>query len=344
MDDYTQKAIGNNKKILGVLCYDTPWIHADNKRHFYIPPEKHDLFVRFVSKTVSRYKAKVTAFEIWNEPNNKMKTFWGGPDEEFFELVKKTVTAIREIDGQIKVVTPGLFRGDSGYLEKMFRAGALHQVDVVSFHPYGMTLKGYLNQIRKINDILQRSGFKGEVWITEMGFPTGGLYPWRSSENKLPSRIVKTLVSGFSMNIQTIIWYELFDRRKPRKLNSEDFFGLVKRNIGYEYKKGAFAFGAIARNIPGTHLVNDKVVCNNPATDYYYFQNSEGDGLLIIWNKRRQKTEISIPGKNCVRWSISSPEKEELHNGPFSVKAGREPLVFTFRNDSGKDDLIKIKH
>jgi hypothetical protein len=45
-----------------------------------------------------------------------------------------------------------------------------------------------------------------------------------------------------------------------------------------------------------------------------------------------------------VRWSISSPEKEELHNGPFSVKAGREPLVFTFRNDSGKDDLIKIKH
>jgi hypothetical protein len=177
-----------------------------------------------------------------------------------------------------------------------------------------------------------------------MGFPTGGLYPWRSSEDKLPARIVKTLVTGFSMNVQTIIWYELFDRKKPRKLNSEDFFGLVKRNKGYEYKKGAYAFSAIARNIPGTRLMNDKVICNNPSTHYYCFQKPDGEGLLVVWNKRRQKTEITIPGKNCVRWSISSPEKTELDEGPYSVKAGREPLVFTFSYDRWKDDFIKIKH
>lgn len=344
MDEYTELAVRNNRKILAVLCYDTPWIHADNKRHFYIPPEKHDAFINFVCQTVTRYKDKVAVFEIWNEPNNKIRSFWDGPDNEFFELVKKTVSAIKKIDDNIVVVAPGLFRGDYKYLQEMFFSGALKQADVVSFHPYGMTLSGYLKQIRKIEKVKQENGFNGELWITEMGYPTGGLYPWRVSEKKFPSRIIKSLVYGLSNNIQTIIWYELFDSWNQKWYNSENFFGLIKRTNGYVYKKGAFAFRAIANSISTSRLMNDKVKCMTGNIQYYYFEKLNGDGLLVAWrNGNRRKTHFCIPASECSQWSISSSDIQTYPQGSFTMNVGREPVVLTFKNNEGISEYIKIE-
>ncbi len=125
MDQFTQTALQHNKKIIAVLCYDAGWIHSDNKQQKYIQPEHYDSFIHFATETVKRYKGQVAAFEIWNEPNLKTKRFWKGNAEEFIDLFSKTVKAIKSIDPSIVVTTPGLFRGDDKYLQKMFEAGAL---------------------------------------------------------------------------------------------------------------------------------------------------------------------------------------------------------------------------
>ena len=106
-DQFTQAALQHNKKILAVLCYDADWMHNSDKKQPYVSPEYYDAFIRYITKTVTHYKDQVSAFEIWNEPNLHFR-FWGGTDEEFFELFIRAVKAVKNIDSTIIVTTPGI--------------------------------------------------------------------------------------------------------------------------------------------------------------------------------------------------------------------------------------------
>ncbi len=342
-DQFTQAALQHNKKILAVLCYDAAWMHDDKKKQPYISPEYYDAFIRYVTATVTRYKDQVSAFEIWNEPNLKIR-FWGGNDKEFFELFKRTVNAIKSIDSTIIVTTPGICRGSDKYLQKMFEAGAMEHVDVISFHPYAITLPGYLKQIEQMQETAQSFGFKGEYWISEMGYPTGGLYPTRVSEDKLPAKTVKTLVYGLAKNIRLITWYHLFDEEKRKKSDSEDFFGLVIRDKEYTYKKGAYAFRAIARNISHSYLMNPEVKCNISGLQYYNFRQDNGNCLLVLWSENgHRKLNLSVPSGECLQWDISGPDIKTLSGSSMCIEIGKEPVVLTFSNKEKLHENIIIK-
>jgi hypothetical protein len=344
MDQFTQTALQHNKKIIAVLCYDAGWIHNDNKPHEYIPPEHYDSYIRFVSETVKRYKNQVAAFEIWNEPNLRTKRFWKGSDDEFFTLYRKTVKAIKSIDPNIVVTTPGLFRGDNRYLQKMFEAGAMADVDVISFHPYAATLSGYLNQIERLKDKAEKYEFKGDFWISEMGYPTGGLYPTRVSESKLPEKILKTIVYGLSKNIKVITWYHLFDPEERSKSDSEDFFGLVIGEKEYKLKNGIYAYRAIARNISNSCLANLNVSCNDKKINYYNFEQDDGNCLLVLWaSKGHRKINISLPSAKIQQWSISSPEIKTLPVSSMNLNIGGLPVVLTYNNKEKLDRKIIIR-
>jgi polysaccharide biosynthesis protein PslG len=342
-DQFTQAALQHNKKILAVLCYDAAWMHDDKKKQPYISPEYYDAFTRYVTATVTRYKDQVSAFEIWNEPNLKIR-FWGGKDNEFFDLFKRTVNAIKSIDSTIIVTTPGICRGSDKYLQKMFEAGAMEHVDVISFHPYAITLPGYLKQIEQMQETAQSFGFEGEYWISEMGYPSGGLYPTRVSEDKLPAKTVKTLVYGLAKNIRLITWYHLFDEEKRKKSDSEDFFGLVIRDKEYTYKKGAYAFRAIARNISHSYLMNPEVKCNISGLQYYNFRQDNGNCLLVLWSENgHRKLNLSVPSGECLQWDISGPDIKTLSGSSMCIEIGKEPVVLTFSNKEKLHENIIIK-
>jgi len=343
MDQFTQTALQHNKKIIAVLGFDAGWIHNDNKTHEYIPPEYYDAYINFVTQTVKRYKGQVAAFEIWNEPNLKAKRFWKGSDEEFINLFSKTVKAIKAMAPDVVVTTPGLFRGDDKYLQKMFEAGAMADVDVVSFHPYTVRLSGYLKQIERIQDEAKKYGFKGDFWISEMGYPTGGLYPTRVSEKELPEKIVKTLVYGLSKDIKVITWYHLFDPEKRTKSDSEDFFGLVIGKNEYKLKDGIYAYRAIARNISDSRLVNSDVSCNDKKINYYNFEQDDGNCLLVLWADRgRHKINISLPAAGFQQWSISSPEIQTLSVPSQNLTVEKIPVVFTYAKEEKQHNGVII--
>lgn len=341
-DQFTQAALQHNKKILAVLCYDADWMHNNKKKQPYVSPEYYDAFIRYVTETVTRYKDQVSAFEIWNEPNLHFR-FWGGTNEEFFELFKRTVNAIKSLDSTIIVTTPGICRGSDKYLQKMFEAGAMEQVDVISFHPYAITFPGYLNQIENMQEKAQHFGFKGDFWISEMGYPTGGRYPTRVSEDNLPAKTVKTLIYGLAKNIRVITWYHLFDEEKRKKSDSEDFFGLVVRDKDYSYKKGAYAFRAIARNISHSSLMNHEVKCNINGLQYYNFRQDNGNCLLVLWSEYgRRKINLSVPSGECLQWSISGPDKKKLSGSSVYIEIGKEPVVLIFSNKKNPREKIII--
>jgi GH35 family endo-1,4-beta-xylanase len=74
-DTLVNNANERDLKVVGILAYDNWWIHADQKTHKYIPPDRIPDFLEYVRKTVDHFRGRVYAWCIWNEPNFH---FWPG--------------------------------------------------------------------------------------------------------------------------------------------------------------------------------------------------------------------------------------------------------------------------
>ena len=89
----------------------------------------------FVSALATRYKGKIGAYEIWNEPDRAAQ-FTGTP-EKMAELTKVAHDAIKAADPEALVVSPGVQVRDKGaadWLKAYFAAGAGDDVDAVGVH------------------------------------------------------------------------------------------------------------------------------------------------------------------------------------------------------------------
>ncbi len=66
-----------------------------------------------VGHWVSRYgvgEVRDWFFEVWNEPN--LKAFWTGTQQEYFDLYRHTVDAIKAVDAQLRVGGPATAKNE----------------------------------------------------------------------------------------------------------------------------------------------------------------------------------------------------------------------------------------
>ena len=73
--------------MVGLLVYDTPWIHDNPEGLRQVDPEDIPAWVDYVEAAAERYADRVEAFEVWNEPN--FDRFWTGSEEESSGLPKR---------------------------------------------------------------------------------------------------------------------------------------------------------------------------------------------------------------------------------------------------------------
>jgi hypothetical protein len=326
-DSYVDNGKKAGKKIVAVLAYDVPWIHPDGKRKRYIAPENIPLFLDFVEKTVDHFRGRVDAWEIWNEPNFM---FWKGSDKEFFELAKLTALKIRETDPQANILGGAFWRVPKGFIRAMFKAGALENVDGLAFHPYAVNPGGAVRLYDKFISVLAEFNYSGPVWVTEMGYPTGGWYPTSVSEDEQPSYVVKTITGVASRGARALLWYELFDSynkgksEEPR--NSETYFGLLYPD--YTRKKGFHAYSLCANYLAGKEYRPDLIEKNGlPKTlIIFYFAGKTGNNTLVLWNDKNSTIKVHVSfGNSGLLHDVSTggntpiPGKIELDIGPVPV-------------------------
>jgi xylan 1,4-beta-xylosidase len=105
------------------------------------PPKDYEQWATLIHKMtahwVERYgvaEVRKWFFEVWNEPN--LEAFWTGPQEDYFRLYSCTVTAIKSVDGLLKVGGPATANNQwiSEFLDYC-KKNAL-SVDFVSTHHY----------------------------------------------------------------------------------------------------------------------------------------------------------------------------------------------------------------
>ena len=171
------------------------------------------------------------------------------------------------------------------------------------------------------------------------GIPTGGWYPTSVSEKNFPAYIVKTFV-GLTINgAKKILWYQLSDPLKRSKLNSENYFGLVRSDDDYT-SKGAEAFRLCAVYLSGTTYHPELPLRKNlPNTLHtFYFEQQSGGRTLVLWkdggtiNLMLQASENGYTRHDIITGNaeaISSQTPIAIGNVPVFItwQGGRNPSL-----------------
>lgn len=162
------------------------------------PPRQVNEYRTFAAAVAGRYRGRIKAYILWNEPN--LAAEWGGQPPspvEYVALLRAGYEGVKAGDPGALVVSAGLAptnnqddtaMDDRRYLQEMYAAGAAPYFDVLSAHPYGFGLPpqagldendglvfGRLPALRRIMEA-NGDGHK-PVWITELGWSVGPPQP-----------------------------------------------------------------------------------------------------------------------------------------------------------------------
>lgn len=136
----------HNLKVIVRLGAQPAWA-ADVNWPNISPPDDLQDFYDYVYAVASRYKGRVEAYQIWNEPN--LAREWGNkpPDPAgYVEMLKVGYRAVKAADPQAIVISAGLApttRNDTEampdvyFLQGMYNAGAAPYFDALGVHAAG---------------------------------------------------------------------------------------------------------------------------------------------------------------------------------------------------------------
>lgn len=188
-------------------------ISQDPDRPFWAgnPPENAGHFADFLAAVASRYRGRIEAYQIWNEPN--LAREWGGkrPDPAgYARMLKMAYSAIKAIDPNALVVTAGMaptgtdseiampdikfydlmyqaMRGDStGYFDMLgvhaagYAAPPELSPDEAAAKkvPYGGERFFAFRHVEDVRAVMERYGDQGKrVVVLEFGWTTDPVHP-----------------------------------------------------------------------------------------------------------------------------------------------------------------------
>jgi polysaccharide biosynthesis protein PslG len=191
VDKTVDAAVAQHISVLATLNSPPAWAVAPGQPAIAGRPASPAAFGRFAGKVAEHFRGKISAYEIWNEPN-AAAFFAPAPDPAgYVDLLKASYPAIKAADPSAVVVTGGLGAlidystaaiDPVKFVRGMYAAGAKNYFDALAYHPYQYTLKfseaGWhpdapINQMAGIRQSMLVNGDADKrIWATEYGEPS----------------------------------------------------------------------------------------------------------------------------------------------------------------------------
>lgn len=145
LDAFVQDAITRELKVMLSIVKAPDWARSTTDEDG--PPLDYEEYYGFLRFLIERYGYRISAMEVWNEPN--LRREWNGgtlSGAEYVRLLGGAFQTIKSIDPRITVISAGLAPtgvtndvaiDDRLYLRQMYEAGLPMYADVVGIHPYG---------------------------------------------------------------------------------------------------------------------------------------------------------------------------------------------------------------
>jgi hypothetical protein len=187
-----------------------------NRRQGCAAPPNLDDWESFVRAVVTRYRGRISSYEIWNEPNGS--GFWTGTPAQMVELAARAYPIIKSIDPAAIVTSPAVSSSGwplahDAWLEQYFAAGGGKYADVVAWHGYAgrndrpaLPPEGLARQILALRSVLAHRGIGNlPIWNTEGGWGKDAQLP---DENEQAAFLAKWYLINYTYGIARAYWYQ----------------------------------------------------------------------------------------------------------------------------------------
>lgn len=142
-----------------------------------------------------RYRGRIAAWEIWNEPN--LESFFKAPDQAsaYVALAKAAYPAVKAADPGATVLAGSLANSHVAFTRALYAAGIKGSFDAFSIHPYSGDrspldpLEGqnpswtFIRGVPAVRQVMLDNADDKPLWLTEFGWNTSterDTEPWRN--------------------------------------------------------------------------------------------------------------------------------------------------------------------
>lgn len=191
-------------------------------------------FAAYVSAVLDRFGSCVAAIEVGNEINGGPHGISYPPGMDpavaYVAVLKSLRTTVKPRHPRVAILGGSTNLIGTGFLDGLFRAGALDVMDGVAVHPYRSHAEGSDIELARLNAVMRRHGRTVPIWATEFGSEL-------DSADAAPPLLVKMVTLLSASGVARAYWYALIDERWFRNM------GLFE--AGGQAKPAAAAFRAM---------------------------------------------------------------------------------------------------
>ncbi|MFN3717089.1 MAG: GH39 family glycosyl hydrolase [Thiobacillus sp.] len=334
LDKYVAMASLAKVDVLLPLGLSPPWASVrPGEASSYKPgnaAEPRDLedWRNYVRTVATRYKGRVRAYEIWNEPN--LKGFYSGSPETMVQMARIAYETLKAIDPEIIVVSPSA-TGDGRnpeWLDNYLAKGGGQYADVIGYHFYVPkdSPEAMLPVIKKVQQIMQKQGVADKpLWNTETGWWIANKTTtrrigaagadWRNlDDGQAAAYVARALILSWSAGVSRIYWYA-WDNHDMGLIDASD--KSVKPAGRAFAQTREWMLGAIFKNCIDTDAL---WVCE--------LSMANGGKARLVWRQSGSDQEWSVPTAWAARQAeMLNGEMRELSPGTATLLLGQSPVL-----------------
>jgi hypothetical protein len=240
------------------------WWERGVQRH--APADARD-YADALAFLAARYRGRVAAWEIWNEPNAASYLRSEAPARDYAALVRASYGPAKAADPAATVVAGSLMWADFAFADALYAHGIAGHFDAFSVHPYSddrspldpgldRWISGsFVRGVEAVRRTMLARGDDRPLWLTEFGWSTTstrGGESWLSGVDEATQAryVAEALAQLRRWSFVAVgVYYELIDTGTDRSSTIENF-GLLRHDGTPKPAYGAMRAGAEALAAP----------------------------------------------------------------------------------------------
>ena len=220
MDEYVDQATIHQATILYTLGGTPRWasVRPDEKCPYGLgcaaEPVKLAHWEEYVRRVAQRYRGRIKAYELWNEPNfsdiardRGQPGFYMGSVSQMVEMARIARKVLDENDPNAILSTPGFVNG-SDRLELFLEAGGKQYIQAIAYHFYSSDSERFAHQVVEVRAIMKRQGIEYlPLWNTETGIEVPSSIINSPVSSAAASRLAQFLILGAASGLEHFYHY-----------------------------------------------------------------------------------------------------------------------------------------
>jgi hypothetical protein len=321
LDRYVALAEQHNAQILLTFGYTPKWASARPEEKsasqpgFAAEPRNLEDWQMFVRTVTQRYKGRIQAYELWNEPS--LKQFWSGNTDQMLVLTREASQIIRSVDPRAIVVSPSATgSGGTKWLSEFLSKGGGQYVDVIGYHFYVTpnSPETMVPLIQMVQQIMADHGAAGKpLWNTESGWSGPKPFP---SDDLGAAYLARAYILNWAAGVQRFYWYA-WDNHGWVSLQTTEVDNQTLKPAGR-------AYNVVQKWLTGAMMK----ACSEDSNHTWTCQVShDGNDQWILWNLDRTISFTVPPSWRAAEVFTLLDEVHPLQNSTIDI--GEAPVLIS---------------